>query len=38
MGEKIEGLGRGLAVSALWLVCTPVDFRCGADRLLVHVR
>ena len=38
MGKKIEGLGRGLGVSAWWLVSAPVDFRCGADRLLVHVR
>ncbi len=38
MGKKIEGSERGLAVSAWWLVSAPVDFRCGADRLLVHVR
>jgi transposase len=38
MGKKIEGLETGLAVSAWWLVSAPVDFRCGADRLLVHVR
>jgi transposase len=25
-------------VSARWLVSAPVDFRCGADRLLVYVR
>jgi transposase len=28
----------GSEVSAWWLVSTPVDFRCGADRLLVYVR
>lgn len=38
MGNKIEGSDIGLAVSAWWLVSAPVDFRCGADRLLVHVR
>ena len=31
-----QGMGSG--VSAWWLVSAPVDFRCGADRLLVHVR
>lgn len=38
MGSKIEGADIGLKVSAWWLVSAPVDFRCGADRLLVHVR
>ena len=38
MGKKIEGSDIGLTVSAWWLVSAPVDFRCGADRLLVHVR
>ena len=38
MGKNIEGLGSGLSVSGWWLVSAPVDFRCGADRLLVHVR
>ena len=38
MGKKIEGGDIGWVVSAWWLVSTPVDFRCGADRLLVHVR
>ena len=38
MGKKIEGLDPGSSVSAWWLVSAPVDFRCGADRLLVHVR
>ena len=28
----------GDRVHAWWLVSAPVDFRCGADRLLVHVR
>ena len=38
MGKKVEDGGVGSAVSAWWLVSAPVDFRCGADRLLVHVR
>ena len=38
MGKRIEGLDRGLAISAWWLLSAPVDFRCGVDRLLVHVR
>ena len=38
MGKMIEGLDMGWTVSAWWLVNAPVDFRCGADRLLVHVR
>ncbi len=38
MGKKIEGFDVGVSVSAWWLVSAPVDFRCGADRLLVHVR
>lgn len=38
MGKKIEGLGMRLPVSAWWLASAPLDFRCGADRLLVHVR
>ena len=38
MGKKVEGLDMGLALSAWWLVSAPVDFRCGADRLLVYVR
>jgi transposase len=38
MGKKIEGFDMGLAVSVWWLVYAPVDFRCGADRLSVHVR
>ena len=38
MGKRVEGLDKGLAISAWWLVSAPVDFRCGADRLLVHVR
>ncbi len=38
MGKKVEGFDMGLALSVWWLVCAPVDFRCGADRLLVHVR
>lgn len=38
MGKKVESFDMGLALSVWWLVCAPVDFRCGADRLLVHVR
>lgn len=39
MGQKMGGLGGGMAwPCAWWLVSAPVDFRCGADRLLVHVR
>jgi transposase len=38
MGKKVEGFDMGLALSVWWLVCAPVDFRCGADRLLVHIR
>ena len=38
MGKKVEDGGVGSSVSAWWLVSAPVDFRCGADRLLVHVR
>lgn len=38
MGKKIEGVDMRLAVSASWLVSAPVDFLCGADRLLVHLR
>ena len=30
--------GFGPAVWVWWLVGSSVDFRCGADRLLVHVR
>jgi transposase len=37
MGKK-TGAGIGSGVFAWWLVSAPVDFRCGADRLLVHVR
>jgi transposase len=33
---KVGGIGPGVWV--WWLVSGPVDFRCGADRLLVHVR
>lgn len=32
------GGGIGPMVEMWWLVCAPVDFRCGMDRLLVHVR
>ena len=38
MGKQSAGLGVGARVDAWWLVSAPVDFRCGADRLLVHVR
>lgn len=38
MGKKSEGFDGGVSVSAWWLVSATVDFRWGADRLLVHVR
>lgn len=38
MGRRGKVGGLGLAVWVWWLVGGPVDFRCGADRLLVHVR
>lgn len=38
MGTKAGGLGSTGRACAWWLVSAPVDFRCGADRLLVHVR
>ncbi|WP_049621154.1 IS66 family insertion sequence element accessory protein TnpB [Frateuria defendens] len=38
MGKKVKDSGIGPGVTAWWLVGAPVDFRCGADRLLVHVR
>lgn len=38
MGLQGDGLGSGARLRAWWLVSTPVDFRCGVDRLLVHVR
>jgi len=38
MGRQGKVGGFGPAVWVWWLVGSPVDFRCGADRLLVHVR
>ena len=38
MGKKAMGLKGGAGAHAWWLVSAPVDFRCGADRLLVYVR
>jgi len=38
MGLSSESTGSGTGLRAWWLVSTPVDFRCGVDRLLVHVR
>lgn len=38
MGRRDKVGGIGPAVWVWWLVGAPVDFRCGADRLLVHVR
>lgn len=38
MGKRVKGSGIGSAVTGWWLVSAPVDFRCGADRLLVHLR
>ena len=38
MVTKVGGLDGVGQRCAWWLVSTPVDFRCGADRLLVQVR
>jgi transposase len=38
MGKRGKVGGFGPAVWVWWLVNAPVDFRCGADRLLVHTR
>lgn len=38
MGLLGRSSGSVTRVDAWWLVSGPVDFRCGADRLLVHVR
>lgn len=38
MGKRIDGFDVGVAVSTWWLVSALVDFRFGANRLLVHVR
>lgn len=38
MGRQGKVGGFGPAVWVWWLVGSPVDYRCGADRLLVHVR
>ena len=38
MGKKTSGVGGTAQPCAWWLVSAPVDFRCGVDRLLVHVR
>ena len=38
MAGQDKGVGIDGHVTAWWLVSAPVDFRCGADRLLVHVR
>jgi len=38
MGRRGKVGGFGPAVWVWWLVSGPVDFRCGADRPLVHVR
>lgn len=38
MGMKASAVVGMAPPSAWWLVSAPVDFRCGADRLLVHVR
>lgn len=32
------GLFGGSRLTIFWMVAAVVDFRCGADRLLVHVR
>lgn len=36
MGKRSGGMGPQVWV--WWLVGAPVDFRCGADRLLVRAR
>jgi transposase len=38
MGRRGKIGGFGPAVWVWWLVSGAVDFRCGVDRLLVHVR
>lgn len=38
MGKRGKTGGIGPVVWVWWLVGAPVDFRCGADRLLVHTR
>lgn len=38
MGILGEAKGSATRLHAWWLVSGPVDFRCGVDRLLVHVR
>lgn len=38
MGKKMGGPGGTAQACAWWLVSASVDFRCGVDRLLVHVR
>lgn len=38
MGRRGKVGGFGPAVWVWWLVSGAVDFRCGVDRLLVHVR
>lgn len=38
MGQHGAGFEVGVRLHAWWLVSAPVDFRCGADRLLVYVR
>lgn len=38
MGTKAGGVSGGERPCAWWLVSAPVDFRCGADRLLLYVR
>ncbi|MGP1664826.1 MAG: hypothetical protein ACTS5I_02700 [Rhodanobacter sp.] len=34
MRTKTDGVDGGERPCAWWLVSAPVDFRCGADRLL----
>jgi transposase len=37
MSRKVMGYGSASRLHVWWLVSTPMDFRCGIDRLLVRV-
>ena len=38
MGGRTGAMFGGVQLSIFWLVGAAIDFRCGADRLLVYVR